>query len=186
MCSISWGFYACIFGGFCAILQKNSKIVSYSFAVATYPREGTETIHHLQWYLLVLGCNLSPRGDGNKEAMGILADESMLQLIPARGRKLPACRQSVARQGLQLIPARGRKHSSPQPSARRHLLQLIPARGRKLPTGPGVLHPLHLLQLIPARGRKRDNPVKDSLAPYGCNLSPRGDGNLSAFSQDCI
>ena len=126
-------FYACTFGGFCAILQKTARlshtvlllqlipargrkrkqlrvkqqyvlwlqlipargrkrivhhvesrllvfVATYpregtetcsfwrsasSFFVAAYPREGTETFSGYPWVILLLCCNLSPRGDGN-------------------------------------------------------------------------------------------------------------------------
>ena len=124
-------FYACIFGGFCAILQKNSKIVSYSFAVATYPREGTETcsFNSISFAHLVatypregtetsrppclaknhrFGRNLSPRGDGNIPYL--------IPWVVATGRNLSPrgdgnITSSMPRKlkPSQLIPARGRK-----------------------------------------------------------------------------
>ena len=80
-------FYACTFGGFCAILQKTARLshtvlllqlipargrklprlgVLHAFLgqVSTYPREGTETVVD-QLFIPVGGFNLSPRGDGN-------------------------------------------------------------------------------------------------------------------------
>ena len=55
-----------------------------------------------------------------------------LQLIPARGRKLSSRRFCIRFTGLQLIPARGRKHVAVETLVCFHALQLIPARGRKL------------------------------------------------------
>ena len=86
MCS-SHGVLCLHIRRFLCYTAKSSKVVSYSFAVATYPREGTETfslmriqiIHKVATYPREgtetfcaapalgdgVGCNLSPRGDGN-------------------------------------------------------------------------------------------------------------------------
>ena len=107
-CAAAMGFYACTFGGFCAILQKAARLshtvlllqlipargrkhlaapfhachascnlsprgdgnvcldqVAVNLLVATYPREGTETLRSHQTVNSLLRCNLSPRGDGN-------------------------------------------------------------------------------------------------------------------------
>ena len=199
MCSISWGFLCLHIRRLLCYTAKNSKIVSYSFAVATYPREGTET----------------------NTANGISLKMFQLQLIPARGRKHICLNQTgryidvatYPREGtetcsaraispgawLQLIPARGRKQNSPRFRTYREPLQLIPARGRKQFQIQAFFLST-MLQLIPARGRKLDllqlGRIVVLVATYPregtetslliiagqpcsirCNLSPRGDGN---------
>ena len=58
-----------------------------SAAVAIHPREGTETQGNYGILFFVVGCNLSPRGDGNEAGAGHNAIKNKLQFIPARGRK---------------------------------------------------------------------------------------------------
>ena len=129
MCS-SHGVLCLHIWRFLCYTAKSSKVVSYSFAVATYPREGTETsvvsIHlftvslqlipargrKLRAHILYFcdcRCNLSPRGDGNHRLCSILHGDVVLQLIPARGRKPVFDFHLDRRHLLQLIPARGRK-----------------------------------------------------------------------------
>ena len=108
MCSISWGFLCLHIRRFLCYTAKNSKIVSYSFAVATYPREGTET-----------------------SDMKNLCPQVQLQLIPARGRKRCPCHDLPSRRELQLIPARGRK------LRRVAILNEIPNRCNLSPRGDG-------------------------------------------------
>ena len=83
--------------------------VSYNRRVATYPREGTET--------LSTSCKVS--------------NFLKLQLIPARGRKLGRKLLFNIVKALQLIPARGRKRRDSASFCRTSQLQLIPARGQK-------------------------------------------------------
>ena len=81
---------------------------------------------------------------------------------------------------MQFIPARGRKRFKPWIQTQHcSKLQFIPARGRK-PVPVLLILTADKLQFIPARGRKPFEPFCSfSLESY-CNLSPRGDGNLTA------
>ena len=194
MCS-SHGVLCLHIRRFLCYTAKSSKVVSYSFAVATYPREGTETesaaVHEAHPGLQLIpargrkllifaftisgaGCNLSPRGDGNPSRRTIGWTTGSCNLSP-----------------------RGDGNDDPA------FLKLAHARCNLSPRGDGNLMgslytTLYTLQLIPARGRKHptrmvvDKLLRCSLSPRGdgnspatprlrvlnrCNLSPRGDGN---------
>ena len=56
------------------------------FAIAIYPREGTKTTAKCA-KKGVFDCNLSPRGDENKNCLKGKYFQLPLQFIPARGRK---------------------------------------------------------------------------------------------------
>ncbi len=170
--------------------------------VAIYPREGTETIHgggkpqgarlqfipargrKLQGCSSSLSsyqrCNLSPRGDGNGSDLIPCCSSMRLQFIPARGRKRSLCFSSFQFFKLQFIPARGRKLSYKKHFSVNFKLQFIPARGRKPACRAGRAYHGRKLQFIPARGRKLSTMLSESSRLTGCNLSPRGDGNLCA------
>ena len=117
---------------FLCYTAKSSKVVSYSFAVATYPREGTEI-------------------SGNSQIEGI----KPLQLIPARGRKNQRRKRAYAYPilPLQLIPARGRKHGRAC-GVLGGKVATYPCEGTETLMLAASLC-IHALQLIPARGRKR-------------------------------
>ena len=80
-------------------------------SVAIYPREGTETSSVVIKSVGSLGCNLSPRGDGNFAVEWLKDKKGKLQFIPARGRKPARIFEILHPKKLQFIPARGRKHS---------------------------------------------------------------------------
>ena len=137
MCS-SHGVFACTFGGICAILQKAARLsrtvlllqlipargrkrkiatANHHLAVATYPREGTETPDFGSVGEVTIVATYPREGTETPFAIK-LASFIMLQLIPARGRKLLKLLTSFQiKHSLQLIPARGRK-----PPALRHLV----------------------------------------------------------------
>ena len=87
-----------------------------SAAVAIHPREGTETQGNYGILFFVVGCNLSPRGDGNEAGAGHNAIKNKLQFIPARGRKrkiivlgmMIAVVAIHPREGTETAPCRGR------------------------------------------------------------------------------
>ena len=122
-------------------------------------------------------CNLSPRGDGNKNDLLPVANALLLQFIPARGRK-PAdgialvpqrdCNLSPRGDGnrgrvavstledqLQFIPARGRKPSFwARRLVRSALIAIYPREGTETRRSP-FRRSSFRLQFIPARGRKQ-------------------------------
>ena len=107
-CAAAMGFYACTFGGFCAILQKAARLSHTVLLLQLIPargrkRDGSIFLHtffnscnlsprgdgnqcHVRNEIGYLCCNLSPRGDGNLRPQ-LLKLSKLLQLIPARGRK---------------------------------------------------------------------------------------------------
>ena len=105
----------------------------------------------------------------------------LLQLIPARGRKHAAENFFVHAMGVATYPREGTETSIDPILTCHSRLQLIPARGRKLPCYPGAF------QLFPVATYPREGTETTMLswcisAFPGCNLSPRGDGNMAAFS----
>ena len=124
----------------------------------------------------------------------------MLQLIPARGRKLDLLQlgrivvlvATYPREGtetpvkilhqfqqisLQLIPARGRKPAPSFPARRIQTLQLIPARGRKhrVRSHHGEIA---AVATYPREGTETGCSIPSQSHCSRCNLSPRGDRNL--------
>ena len=126
--------------------------------VATYPREGTETLNWKSVITSCIGCKLSPRGDGNQTAPNLISF-IMVATYPREGTetRMPQY-YKCPRPTLQLIPARGRKLDIIQAD---HAL----TSGCKLsPGGDGNFHIL-----------------RDARLYNRCNLSPRGDGNTPAL-----
>ena len=104
-------FYACTFGGFCAILQKTARLSHTVLLLQLIPARGWK--HQLDQQSII---------------------HFSLQLIPARGRKLQVkWLTCILYTKLQLIPARGRKLLLLRAFLTGSRLQLIPARGRKRP-----------------------------------------------------
>ena len=64
------------------IIDKNSKRKRVGFAIAIYPREGTETQTDRRKSLTVMDCNLSPRGDGNRTSTGRRKNSADCNLSP--------------------------------------------------------------------------------------------------------
>ena len=162
----------------------------------TYPREGTETPISCAAGRAT-GHNLSPRGDGNPWCRNS-GKWSTTQLIPARGRKLPAIIIYGIVDQTQLIPARGRK---PYPwglgISNWGMTQLIPARGRKpMPDSyrghtTDTTYPREGTETIacsvrakfpqdttyPREGTETWAGARGTTTTARHNLSPRGDGN---------
>ena len=152
-------FYACTFGGFCAILQKTARLSHTVLLLQLIPARGRKPRFH-DWkpsqrtapFQLIpargrkrvtklLNChapncfNLSPRGDGN-------VSFSIVRMITSAA--------------LQLIPARGRKRSIG------HITSMFEIGCNLSPRGDG-------------------NLLKRYFKPFSmaaCNLSPRGDRNI--------
>ena len=102
-------------------------------SITTYPRKGTETPKK---YCTLPGSyyyNLSPQGDGNLRFCSVGHILDLLQLIPARGRKLVVIVDEVGFLGLQLIPARGRKHLTFHDTNDFHFITTYPRKGTKKP-----------------------------------------------------
>ena len=99
-----------------------------------------------------------------------------LQLIPARGRKLQAVVILAQLMALQLIPARGRKLVLAFSILLASLLQLILARGRK-PPSQREEGAYTVVATYPREGTETNKTVPAWWFLWGCNLSPRGDGN---------
>ena len=126
-----------------------------------------------------LGCNLSPRGDGNKPRFDRKIVQRQVAIYPREGTETRSHRSARKAGWLQFIPARGRKHL--------HFSHSFTSKGCNLsPRGDGNIAALVVpfnparLQFIPARGRKPFPGVTTTPPSWkGCNLSPRGDGNTS-------
>ena len=171
------GFLCLHIRRFLCYTAKNSKIVSYSFAVATYPREGTETRQKkalMQWVSLQLipargrkpndtrtprtakSCNLSPRGDGNIRFTRLLATDLKVATYPREGTETALYPLSTGRAlWLQLIPARGRKPSCLPVFFVQCFVATYPREGTETSRLSNQSARSLSLQLIPARGRKR-------------------------------
>ena len=146
-------------------------------SVATYPREGTETVAVFAIKNQIVVATY-PREGTETHHRSILPEKYSLQLIPARGRKLKihhdiippifsSCNLSPRGDGnsrcsrifrsaqcCNLSP-RGDGNSTIAAVffSQYEALQLIPARGRK-PAPSFPARRIQTLQLIPARGRK--------------------------------
>ena len=149
----------------------------------------------------ILGCNSSPRGDGNQLFRVCNARfHGVLQFIPARGRKRMLGVLSYVKICVAIHPREGTETTCAVLSASVETLQFIPARGRKpvavlgicgarpcrcnsSPRGDGnrissfKIFAISLLQFIPARGRKLYALFDSVVVWVRCNSSPRGDGN---------
>ena len=101
-------------------------------------------------------CNLSPRGDGNRDVIYVVRANNTVAIYPREGTET---RLSAIFSGLAS-------------------LQFIPARGRKPVNGAQHVALLRVA-IYPREGTETlvlTNDVSDYMS---CNLSPRGDGNLS-------
>ena len=158
------------------MIDKNSKRKRVGFAIAIYPREGTETQRsshiparsRLQ-FIPARGrkprheidghaksdCNLSPRGDGNVLLDVSKHEASQLQFIPARGRKLYT---SI----LELLFLGQDCNLSPRGDGNRPARQFI--RVGKI-------------AIYPREGTETIIIWRKLPSSSDCNLSPRGDGN---------
>ena len=121
--------------------------------VATYPREGTETFFIALKFNMILVATY-PREGTETGTKNVKFIHGLLQLIPARGRKLGRVGHQANVLVVATYPREGTETSCLKPPALSLALQLIPARGRKL--------------IAPKR----------PLEKISCNLSPRGDGNV--------
>ena len=157
MCSISWGFLCLHIRRFLCYTAKNSKIVSCSFAVATYPREGTETAKPGSAEGYGCGCNLSPRGDGNIRRAGLKVDHVSCNLSP-RGDGNPATEATA-------LPRRFRCNLSPRGDGNFDAIHI-------------QISP-HCVATYPREGTETAPYQQGSAASGRCNLSPRGDGNTT-------
>ncbi len=131
-------------------------------SITTHPRKGTETVSCNRATYTRFDYNLSPQGDGNTQKVLHASWIVLLQLIPARGRKLVVIVDEVGFLGLQLIPVRGRKRRALCPESHALLLQLIPARGRK-----------HLCQLVIAQRADITTHPRKTLSGAARQLSRR-------------
>ena len=102
-------------------------------SITTYPRKGTETVSCNRATYTRFDYNLSPQGDGNTQKVLHASWIVLLQLIPARGRKLVVIVDEVGFLGLQLIPARGRKHLTFHDTNDFHFITTYPRKGTKKP-----------------------------------------------------
>ena len=185
------------FGSCLCYTAKNTGTAPCSFAVAIYPREGTETLllstsvasPVLQFIPARgrkrlssitpsshLGCNLSPRGDGNQVRARNDAKRLGCNLSP-RGDGNSTMRRILPTGGrLQFIPARGRKPFTPLSDNEIFVVAIYPREG----TETRCIPPLAFEEgcnLSPRGDGNHGVQVKDC-AGDGCNLSPRGDGNV--------
>ena len=169
------GFYACTFGGFCAILQKAARLSHTVLLLQLIPARGRKP------FVLPI------------EDMTRL----MLQLIPARGRKLNI--KSVL--GLTNVATYPREGTETRPIDADELIKscnlsprgdgncfvLIAAAAREScnlsPRGDGnhgfgaVVHPSDPCCNLSPRGDGNPTLQTCALILSCCNLSPRGDGN---------
>ena len=120
-------------------------------------------------------CNLSPRGDGNLYASSSSRGPPVA-IYPREGTETARTDTEMGEHTLQFIPARGRKHLPYIGDILEQIaLQFIPARGRK-PFLGSLLHLLPGCNLSPrGDGNVMVLPTKSDI--LSCNLSPRGDGN---------
>ena len=139
----------------------------------TYPREGTETPISCAAGRAT-GHNLSPRGDGNPWCRNS-GKWSTTQLIPARGRTLPAIIIYGIVDQTQLIPARGRK---PMPdSYRGHTTDTTYPREGTETIACSVRAKFPQDTTYPREGTETWAGARGTTTTARHNLSPRGDGN---------
>ena len=144
------------------------------YAVAIYPREGTET-----------------SADHRRRT------SRKLQFIPARGRKPQVSSRVPICIHVAIYPREGTETVSGIFRAQTRRCNLSPRgdgnriSGIRTPYVTVAIYPREgtetrriclpstavKLQFIPARGRKHESRDRDALDSGGCNLSPRGDGN---------
>ena len=101
-------------------------------------------------------CNLSPRGDGNREVMR-QAEREYVAIYPREGTETISKSHIASPLWLQFIPARGRK-----PTHQHHWF---------------CRHPP--VAIYPREGTETCSHQRARSIPDCCNLSPRGDGNRS-------
>ena len=137
------------FGSCLCYTAKNTGTAPCSFAVAIYPREGTET-HATDVGDGGDGCNLSPRGDGNLAAKlsrshhrgcnlsprgdgnvwpRPLPPLDMVAIYPREGTETHPYPKMQFVPKLQFIPARGRKLSDDQVRVRAPKVAIYPREG---------------------------------------------------------
>ena len=123
--------------------------------ITTYPRKGTETTAELINRLPNAHYNLSPQGDGNFHAATSRLRASILQLIPARGRK----QKFIVSHGIFL-------HYNLSPQGDGHLRARDQTyRQSKITT-------------YPRKGTETESMTHLMRTHRDYNLSPQGDGNL--------
>ena len=113
------------------MINKNSKRKRVGFAIAIYPREGTETIISCR-HLAVNEIAIYPREGTETPGRDENGWTKQLQFIPARGRKPFRASSFVVGTPIAIYPREGTETPSALILAAAQVLQFIPARGRKL------------------------------------------------------
>lgn len=107
---------------------KNFAVFWVKFAIAIYPRKGTEAFLIQAFVIQSNNCNLSPQGDGNPQES--LKNPLIWYCIyPRKGTETCSNPPKPPGNRLQFIPVRGRKPEKLVPDFDVCSLQLLPARG---------------------------------------------------------
>ena len=147
----------------------------HSVRIAIYPREGTETVSSDLSILIVVDCNLSPRGDGNHHYLYHFRHCYHCNLSP-RGDGNTRQGNCGSESVIAIYPREGTETKAGVTPAQCGYCNLSP-RGDGNRTFRPVMPNFDTLQFIPARGRKHKIGPAHNKAAFHCNLSPRGDGN---------
>ena len=144
--------------------------------IATYPRKGTKTISTMLSGFPIPDCNLSPQGDENDLATGLLAFFPPLQFIPARGRKHQQQVRKHLTVKIAIYPHEGTKIVTVQTLFPCPSVATYPRRGTETGATPKGC-PITAIAIYPRKGTEtRAYPLPHPACSH-CNLSPQGDGN---------
>ena len=150
--------------------------------VAIYPREGTETRRKNWSGPLLRCCNLSPRGDGNKNQHFGHCISGRCNSSPRGDGNPRELWYTVFRGGLQFIPARGRKRSRSRTQCHKEQVAIHPREGTETENNCSGHDDSGRCNSSPRGDGNTLSRISAARSLWRCNSSPRGDGNSNMLT----